>query len=123
MTEITRGTAVRHRTRQDLGAGRVRHIIGSIATVTWVGRRNVSCVRVANLEPITDAELARAFHEREAEQARVYAAWSAQHGTRVSPEPPSDENRRFLLGESADPFERVRRRCWPDLAEPMESHS
>ena len=99
VTEVAAGTAVRHRTRPDM-QGRVRRLIGERAVVTRVRRRNLSCVRIANLEPITDAELAAYFHEQEAEHTRLLELVAGEPYAVVG-EGTSDENRRFLLGETS----------------------
>jgi hypothetical protein len=87
MTAIAASQAVRHRTRKDLLPGRVHHVIGERAVVTWVRRLNKSVVRVENLEPIADAELVAAFHLAEADPEG--------YG------PTREESRRFLLGAAA----------------------
>lgn len=86
-TAIAAGQAVRHRTRRDLPAGRVHHVIGARAVVTWVRRLNKNVVRLENLEPIADAELVACLHREYVEPEYAQAAM--------------EENRRFLLGVAA----------------------
>lgn len=98
---IEAGTAVRHRDPRNLLLGRVRRVIGARAVVTWVRRRNVSVVYLANLERITDAELVDFFEQQEAMYDRIREQQERDGSDLAPPERATEENRQFLLGAAA----------------------